>query len=106
MNTPKFGYAKNSAQGGDDPVLLHTLDDYLKAQVLLEMDSAGIPANQSYNEDEFSALIQRLKDGLKSFDPELLKRLKDDSKGTVDAKDKNALDTYIKNYCEKYNLDN
>jgi hypothetical protein len=87
--SPKYGYAHDSSQGGEGGPL-HTLDDYIRAQVLLEMDEAGIPANQPYNEDEFSALIQRLKEDL------------DDIVNLVSDPSRN---TYIKVYCLGYDLE-
>ena len=86
---PKFGCAHHSGTGGEGAPL-HTLDDYLKAQVLLEMDKAGVPANESYKEDEFKRLV---------------KKLKEDLEGTVDLENDPSRDTYVKNYCWEYGLE-
>ena len=89
---PKFGYADNSSQGGDDPTPLHTLDDYLAAQVrsLMERPDPGIPANQSYNEAEFSSLIRRIKEDLENI---------------VDLENDSDRGKYVEIYCAAYGLE-
>lgn len=86
---PKFGYAHDSGQGGEGGPL-HTLDEYLQAQILLEMNEAGVPSNQSYNKDEFSILVQRIKDDLNDV---------------VDLENDPRRDVYVKIYCAGYGLD-
>lgn len=86
---PKFGFAHDSSQGSEG-VPLHTLDEYLQAQILLEMDEAGVPSNQSYNKDEFSILVQRIKDDLTNV---------------VDLETDPRRGVYVKIYCAGYGLD-
>ena len=86
---PKFGYAHDSSEGGEGGPL-HTLDEYLQSQIRLEMDEAGVPANQSYNEDEFVSLFQRIKEDLD---------------GVVDLENDPLRDVYVKIYCLGYGLD-
>ena len=47
------------------------------------MDEAGVPANQSYDEAEFSALVQRIEEDLN---------------GVVDLVNDSSRDTYVKIY--------
>jgi len=86
---PKFGYAHDSSQGGKGSPL-HTLEEYLEAQIRLEMDEASVPANQPYNAAEFSALVQRIKEDLADV---------------VDLENDSSRDTYVKIYCAGYGLE-
>jgi len=90
MNKPNFGYAHDSSQGGEGGHL-HTLEEYLRSQIRSEMDEAGVPANQPYDEVKFD---------------ELVRRIQDDLDGIVDLENDHSRDTYVKIYTLGYDLEN
>lgn len=90
MNQPKFGYAWDSGEGGEGRPL-DMLEEYLEAQIRLEMDEAGVPANQPYDKVKFS---------------ELVRRIQDDLDGVVDLENDESRSTYVKIYTSGYGLEN